>query len=257
MFILIRSWFTFLAGAMEGSESSDAKLTPASTKISSSPVESSKKLASQCSSQRVRQKTVHNNDLGEKSDKKKQEAWDAETADVYSVDQEDPTAKSQKKKDPTAKIDITKIMHSMKCGKCSARQGARSSTTWTQPLGFLRSKNVVRARRNHQGDASNSKKMKRTHGKKDVGGEGDASDQSIPAEAVTSDNYSRVEPALGPEPLCADSMASCVEFAVKLLKDQTPLPAEVSEVEFFKQMMYRDQESTIAGPSQSSLSRKG
>jgi hypothetical protein len=56
-------------------------------------------------------------------------------------------------------------------------------------------------------------------GKKNVGGERDSNNQSTPAEAVNSDN-SRVESAA--EPLCADSMASCVEFAVKLLKDEMP-----------------------------------
>lgn len=207
-------------GAMKGSEP-DAILTPA-TEISSN---------------------------------KKQEACDMEIADAYSISQEDPTAK----------IDITKIMHSMKRGKRSTRQRVKISAPWAHPFGFLNSSRVRGAHRNNQGVGS--KKMKRTRrgtksrrvntraakGKKNAGGEGDSSNHFIPAEAATSDN-SRVESA--PEPLCADSMASCVEFAVKLLKDEIPLPAEASEVEeFFKQMICR-QKSKISGPSQCSLSRK-
>lgn len=116
--LLIRIWFTFLAGAMKGCEP-DSTPTPA-TEISSSPVESAKKLdslvqaAPRCSSQK------------EKSNKQKQEAWDVETGDAFSINQEDLTEK----------IDITKIMHSMKRGKCSARQRVKSSAPWAHRLGF-------------------------------------------------------------------------------------------------------------------------
>ncbi|CAL5022498.1 unnamed protein product [Urochloa decumbens] len=233
-------------GAMKGSEP-DAILTPA-RKISSRPVESAEKLDSLMKT--ARRCSLHR----EKSNKQKKQAWDMEN--VYSINRDDTTEK----------IDITKIMHSMKRGKRSARQRVKSSAPWAQPFGFLNSSRVTRARRNDQ--AVSSKKMKRTrrgtkplrantraaNKKKNVGDDGNSSNQSIPAKAVNFDN-SRVESAA--EPLSADSMACCVEFAVKLLKDEIPLPAGVSEIEeFFKQMICL-QKSTIPGPSQSSLSRKG
>ncbi|KAJ1279023.1 hypothetical protein BS78_04G123800 [Paspalum vaginatum] len=243
---------------MEGSEP-DTKSTPA-TKLSSRHVQSAKELASlvkpapRCSSWRVRQETVNNN-LREKSDEDKQEAWDMKTAEVYSINQEKPTAET----------DVHKIMHSMKRGKRSARQRANNSAPWVHPLGILNScRNSIGPPRNHLGVYS---KMMRTRArtkslcvidreakeKKNVGGgEGDASN----ADAASSEK-SRVESV--PKPPCDDDcMAECVEFAVKLLNDEIPIPTEFSEVEeFFKQMMCCQKSKVIAGPSQSSLSRKG
>lgn len=224
----------------------DAILTPA-TKISSRPIEPAKKLASlfktapRSSSHRV------------KSNEQKEEELDMESVDVYSINQVDPTAK----------INITEIIQSMKRGKRSGRQRIKSSAPWAEQFGFLNSSRAVTARWKNKG--VRSKKMKRTRrgskswrvntratkGKKNVvGGEENSSKQSIPAEAVNSDN-SRAESA--EEPLCADSMASCIEFAVKILKDEIPLPAEVSEIEdLLKQMMCR-QKSRVCRPSQSFL----
>ncbi|OEL38335.1 hypothetical protein BAE44_0000644 [Dichanthelium oligosanthes] len=160
----------------------DAKPTPA-MKISS-PVDSSSekklvKTATRCSSRRVRQKTI-DSILSENSDKQKQEESDMETTDVYSLG---------------ANIDITKIIQSMKRGKRSARQRVKSSEPWVQQLGVLKPRNVARVHRNDQGVGS--KKMKRTRrgtrswrvknraakGKKNAGGEGDASNPSIPANS--------------------------------------------------------------------------
>nr|TKW31810.1 hypothetical protein SEVIR_2G130300v2 [Setaria viridis] len=346
---------TFMAkfntgGAVKGSER-EAKQTSA-TKISCRPVESANKLvkaAPRCSSQRVRQETV-DCILSEKSDKQKQEEWDMEITDVNSLG---------------AKIDITKIMHSTKRGKRSARQRVKSSEPWIQQLAALKSRNVARrVRRNDRGVGS--KNMKRTRratkswrvnnraakGKKHVGGEDDASTQSMGRAAQTnaiehlsrpkSDSSSasissevkgsngpseisleqaailmnntflgftkskgavaddlmattdvislyqdrekrctKFDPAIIPgldlnngaekfDTLTAESALeslcslcgvsvpdSCVEFAVKVLKNETPLPAEVSPVDgFFRRMEYH-QKSTIAGPSQCSQGRKG
>ncbi|CAN6203773.1 unnamed protein product [Urochloa humidicola] len=375
---------TFMAkfntgGAMESSEP-DEELTP-DRKISSRPIESSKKwvkTAPRSSSQRVRQETV---------DKKKQDEWDMETTNVYSLG---------------AKIDITKIIHSMKRRKRSARQRVKSSEPWVQQLWVLTSGNVERGHQYVKGVGS--KKMKRTRGgtkpwrvnnrvtkeKKHVENEGDASNQSIPANVEQSipanvegakdratdtnatehlsvpksdtsfaskeqcgnhaneyafkpngvpagylssevkysngcpseisleqaailmsntflgctkskgavadelmatidvismyqdrEQCTKFDPAIIPGldlnngaenfdtstgqsaltslcSLCAVSVPDpCVEFAVRVLKDETPIPAEVSEFNrFFRPMTYR-QKSRIAGPSQLFQGRKG
>jgi hypothetical protein len=191
------------------------------------------------------------------SSNKKKEVCDMEIADASSISQEDPTAE----------IDITKIVHSMKRGKRSTHQRVKISATWAHPFGFLNSSRVRGAHRSSQGGAG-SKRMKRTRrgtrsrrvntmaakGKMNIaGGEGDSSNHSIPADEAATSDSSRVESA---QPLRADSMASCVEFAVKLLKDEIPLPAEASEVEALLKQIFLRQKSEIPGPSQSSLSRK-
>ncbi|CAN6213932.1 unnamed protein product [Urochloa humidicola] len=367
---------TFMAkfktgGAVESSEL-DEELTP-DRKISSRTMESSKKwvkTAPRSSSQRVRQDTV---------DKQKQDEWDMETTDVYSLG---------------AKIDITKIIHSMKRRKRSAQQRVRSSKPWVQQLWTLTSTNMARGHRYIKGVGS--KKMKRTRGgtkpwsvnnrvakgKKHVGDEGDASNQTIPANVeeakgratdtnatehlsmpktdtssaskeqcgIHANEYAfkpsgvpvayissevkdsnggpseisfeqaailmnntflgftkskdavadglmatidvislyqdreqctKFDPAIIPGldlndgaenfdtstgqsalaslcSVCAVSVPDpCIEFAVRVLKDETPIPAKASEViELFRQMTYR-QKSRIAEPSQSFQGRKG
>ncbi|CAN6180033.1 unnamed protein product [Urochloa humidicola] len=367
---------TFMAkfktgGALESSEL-DEELTP-DRKVSSRPIESSKKwvkTAPRSSSQRVRQDTV---------DKQKQDEWDMETTDVYSLG---------------AKTDITKIIHSMKRRKRSAQQRIRSSKSWVQQLWTLTSRNMARGHRYVKGVGS--KKMKRTRGdtkpwsvnntvakgKKHVGDEGNASNQTIPANVeeakgratytnatehlsmpktdtssaskeqcgVHANEYAfkpsgvplayissevkdsndgpseisfeqaailmnntfldftkskdavadglmatidvislyqdreqctKFDPAIIPGldlnhgaenfdtstgqsalaslySLCAVSVPDpCIEFAVRVLKDETPIPAKFSEVNgLFRQMTYR-QKSSIAGPSQSFQGRNG
>ncbi|CAL5075656.1 unnamed protein product [Urochloa decumbens] len=166
---------TFMAkfntgGAVESSEP-DEELSP-DMKISSRPIESSKKwvkTAPRSSSQQVRQEIVDN---------QKQDGWDMETTDGYPLG---------------AEIDIIKIIHSMRRRKRSARKRVKSSEPWVQQIWALTSINVARGHRYVKGVGS--KKMKRTRGgtkswrmnnrvakgKKHVGVEGDASNQSIPA----------------------------------------------------------------------------
>ncbi|KAF8690864.1 hypothetical protein HU200_004015 [Digitaria exilis] len=163
----------------------DAKLTPAMI-ISSIHVESaekSTKAANRCSSRRVRQETV-DSISSEKSYMQNKEEWDMKIADDSSLG---------------ANIDITRILHSMKRRKRSARQRIKSSEPWPQRLWALNSrKNVAIVHQNVQGVGVGSKNMKRNRGgtkfwcvnnreakgKKHVGGENnDASNQSIPANS--------------------------------------------------------------------------
>ena len=158
---------------MKGSEA-DANLTPATNKLVQT--------APRCSSERLSQETV-DSILSAKSDKQKEDEVDMETTDAHSLG---------------AEIDITKILHSMKRRKRSARPMVKSSEPWAQQLEALNSRvTVARARRNYQGVGS--KKMKRTRrgrghrtprratltakGKKHVGDEADASNQPIAASS--------------------------------------------------------------------------